>query len=151
MHLNSKKRERADHEAVIRDRIADTENQIVKKREQIDYLQSPNETSRIEANAVTRAQSEQYTATSRRQTAMYDIDRRLKPKTALVDVVSEYEAKTIGLLRSTLLDKIASAEKGAKVLMDKMNAIDEFLLSIPVTDLPELMQRKAKLDRKYDR
>ncbi len=151
MHLNNKRRERADHEAVIRDRIADTENQIVKKREQIDYLQSPNETSRIEANAVTRAQSEQYTATSRRQTAMYDIDRRLKPKTALVDVVSEYEAKTMGLLRSTLLGKIASAEKDTKVLMDKMNAIDEFLLSIPVTDLPELMQRKAKLDRKYDR
>ena len=82
---------------------------------------------------------------------MVDIDLRLKPKIALVDVVSEYEAKTIGLLRSTLLGKIASAEKDAKVLMDKMNAIDEFLLSIPVTDLPELMQRKAKLDRKYDR
>ena len=140
--------DRRDRENVLRARIVDTENQIAKKRLQIDYLQSPNEISRIEAAAVANTQNEQHRATSRRQFAMQDVDRRLKPKISLVDIVSEYERKTIGRLRSTLSEKIASSERELKALSDRLVVIDEFLLAVPVTEVQELMRRKSKLESK---
>ena len=143
--------DRRDKETVLRAKINETEGLITKKRMQIDYLQSPNGVRRIESDAVTKTQNEQYRATSRRQYAMQDIDRRLKPKVALVDIVSEYESKTIGRLRSTLSDKIATSEKEIKALADRLVVIDEFLLAIPVTEVRELMQRKSKLESKRDR
>lgn len=145
------KDDRRDKETVLSARISETEGLITKKRMQIDSLQSPDEASRIVASAVEKTQSEQFRATTRRQYAMYDIDRRLKPKVSLVDVISEYETKSIGRLRSTLSDKIAAAEKEVKAQTDRLVVIDEFILAIPVTEVRELMQRKSKLESKRDR
>ena len=78
---------------------------------------------------------------------MADIDRRLKPKHSLFDVIAEIESKSIGRLRTVLSDKIAESEKSAKSFAEKLAAIEEFAVAIPVTDLQELMRRKAKLDK----
>lgn len=140
--------DRRDRENVLRARILDVESQIAKKRHQIDYLQSPNVISQIEATAIANTQNRQSSATSWRQSAMSDIDRRLKPKVSLVDIVSEFEGKTIGRLRSTLSEKIASFEQEQKSLSDRLVMIDEFLLAAPVTEVQELMRRKSKLESK---
>ena len=140
-------RDRRARENVIISKLKDTEAQISKKRRQIDYLRSPNEVSRIEAAAVGRAQTEQSRAVSQRQLAMIDIDRRLKPKHSLFEVVAEIEAKSVGRLKATLSNKITECEKTVKNLADKLAAVEEFALSIPVTDLQELMRRKAKLEK----
>ena len=96
---------------------------------------------------VSQAQRRQNEANNLRKQAMYDIDRRLKPKKSLVDVATEFETKTVGRLRKTLADKIAEGEKEAKTLKEKLSKAEEFLLAIPVTDLQELKQRKAKLEK----
>ena len=140
-------RERRARENVIRSKLNDTEAQISKKRSQIDYLRSPNEVNRIEAAAVGRAQTEQSRAVSQRQRAMMDIDRRLKPKHSLFEVVSEIDAKSVGRLKSALSNKTTECEKTVKGLADKLAAVEDFALSIPVTDLQELMRRKAKLEK----
>ena len=140
-------RERRARERVIVGRINDTENEISKKRSQIDCLRSPNEVNRIEAAAVERAQREQGRAASVRQSAMLDVDRRLKPKHSLFEVISEIEAKSVGRLKTALANKITECEKTVKSLSDKLAAVEEFALSIPVTDLQELMRRKAKFDK----
>lgn len=148
MALERSERERNDHEKVLRGRLYDAESQITKKRRQIDYLQSPVEMGRIEAAAVRATQSEQRSATSRRETAMRDIDRRLKPKTTLADTISEFEKNTIGRLRLTLSDRIVEAEKTLKEVSGKLDTVNEFLLVIPVTDIQELMRLKSNLGDK---
>lgn len=78
---------------------------------------------------------------------MLDVDRRLKPKHSLFEVISEIEAKSVGRLKTALANKITECEKTVKSLSDKLAAVEEFALSIPVTDLQELMRRKAKFDK----
>ena len=140
-------REREAQSRVIMRRLHDTESEIRKRRYQIDYLRNPQQISQVEANMVSQAQRRQNEANNLRQQAMYDIDRRLKPKKSLVDVATEFETKTVGRLRKTLADKIAEGEKEAKTLKEKLSKAEEFLLAIPVTDLQELKQRKAKLEK----
>lgn len=140
-------REREAQSRVIMRRLHDTESEIRKRRYQIDYLRNPQQISQVEANMVSQAQRRQNEANNLRQQAMYDIDRRLKPKKSLVDVATEFETKTVGRLRKTLADKIAEGEKESKTLKEKLSKAEEFLLAIPVTDLQELKQRKAKLEK----
>ncbi len=139
--------ERIAKQNVIRHKLRDTQGEISKRRAQIDFLRSPQQASKIESDTVSRMQSRQREADTMRQNAMYDVDRRLKPKKSLVDVTAEYEAKTIGRLRAALTNKITEGEKDVKKLKDKLAAVQEFQLSIPVTDLRELLRRKAKLDK----
>ena len=140
-------REREAQRRVIEHRLYDTEKEISKKRHQIDMLRHPERVSMVEANMVAQTQRRQSEADSQRQRAMYDIDRRLKPKKPLADVVSEFETKTVGRLRTALADKIAEVEKDIKALKDKLAMVEEFLLAVPVTDMKELKQRKAKLEK----
>ena len=108
-------------------------------------MRSPAVTSKLEADATSRAQAEQYKATSDRRSAMDDIDRRLKPKKSLVDIVSEVEADTVGRVRAAITGKIAECEKTVKEITEKLTAVEEFLLVVPVDDIQDLNRRKAKL------
>ena len=76
---------------------------------------------------------------------MDDIDRRLKPKKSLVDIVSEVEADTVGRVRAAITGKIAECEKTVKEITEKLTAVEEFLLVVPVDDIQDLNRRKAKL------
>ncbi len=78
---------------------------------------------------------------------MYDIDRRLKPKKALVDIVAETDANTVGKIRAAITDKIGDVEKNVKEMTEKLAAVDEFLLAVPVDDIQELNRRKMKLSK----
>ena len=140
-------RERVAQKNVVLSKLTDTESEIRKKRFQLDYLRNPERMSKIEANAVSETQARQFRASSDRESAMRDVDRRLKPKKSLVETVAEFESKSVGRLRSTMADKITEGEKNVKVLADKLAAAEEFLLAVPVTDLQELMRRKAKLEK----
>ena len=93
----------------------------------------------------TRTQQEQNRANDNRRSAMQDIDRRLKPKKALVDIVAEVEANTVGKIRTALVTKIAESEKNVKEISEKLASVEEFLLAVPVDGLQELNRRKAKL------
>ena len=93
----------------------------------------------------TRTQLEQNRADYNRRYAMTDIDRRLKPKKALVDIVAEVESNTVGKLRTTITDRIAEVEKKVKEMTKKLTAVEEFLLAVPVESIQELNWRKAKL------
>lgn len=138
-------REHFVRENVIKNRLADVDSEIAKRRRQIDQLRHPAAVSGVEAQMTAWTQRQQDMATSNRRNAMYDIDRRLKPKKTLVDIVAEVEANTVGKIRTAITGKIAEAEKNVKEMTEKLTAVEEFLLSVPVESIQELTRRKAKL------
>ena len=138
-------REHAARERVIRHRLEDVDNEITKRRSQIDLLRHPESVSRVEAKMTEQAQREQYRANDNRRQVMNDIDRRLKPKKSLVDIVAGVEANTVGKIRTAIAGKVAEREKGIKEITEKLSAVEEFLLAVPVDSLQELNRRKAKL------
>lgn len=138
-------REHAARERVIRQRLEDVDSEITKRRSQIDHLRHPEAVSGVEAKMTERTQREQNRANENRRQAMYDIDRRLKPKKSLVDIVAETEANTVGKIRAAIADKIGEVEKNVKEMAGKLAAVEEFLLSVPVENIQELTQRKARL------
>ncbi len=140
-------REHLARENVIRNRLADVDSEISKRRLQIDHLRHPSAVSSVEAQMTSRMQTEQSRANENRRMAMYDIDRRLKPKKALVDIVAETEANTVGKIRAAITDKIGDVEKNVKEMTEKLAAVDEFLLAVPVDDIQELNRRKMKLSK----
>ncbi len=128
-------------------KIDDVERQLDVKRRQIDNLTNPDMQNRLAKNAVDAAQTRQRYAISTRKSAMDDIDKRLKPKKSLTDIVAEFEADTVVKLRKVLSDKIAAVEAETKSLKDKITVVDEILLAIPLSDLAELKRHKSKLEK----
>ena len=141
-HMEKEHNARVD---VIRHRLSDVDAEIEKRRRQIDQLRHPSAVSSVEAQMTTRTQVEQNRADYNRRYAMTDIDRRLKPKKALVDIVAEVESNTVGKLRATITNKIAEVEKKVKAMTEKLTAVEEFLLAVPVESIQELTRRKSKL------
>ena len=141
----STERERLTQEGVMIHRLADIDGEIRKRRLQIDHLRHPETVSAVEARMTSWTQHEQSRAENNRRNAMSDIDRRLKPKKSVVDIVAEVEANTVGKFRSVIAGKIAESEKNVKTLSEKLTAIEEFQLSIPIDPIQELIRRKAKL------
>ncbi len=78
---------------------------------------------------------------------MRDIDRRLKPKKSVTDIVAEYDDQTVGKLRKTISDKVSTQKSEADALADKISAVDEMLLAIPVSNMSDLNNIKRKLEK----
>lgn len=136
---------KGDNAAVIQRKLHDLDAEIDKKRRQIDGLTTPDAIRKFESDMLRDAQNVQRNAFIYRDQAVRDIDRRLKPKASSTAVISELETKSIEKLRSVLATKIGECEKSIAALSEKIAAIEEFRLSIPVSDVKDLVQRKEKL------
>ena len=139
--------ERLESERTTRHKIGDLDRQIGVKRRQIDFLRNPDVMSRQSAQALASTQHSQDMAASNRRRALVDVDKHFKPKQSLVEVVAEFDADTIGRLRKTLSDKIATLEKEEKALKDKVAMADEILLAIPLCDIGELKRQRLRLEK----
>ena len=128
-------------------KLQDIDTQIRTKRGQLDVLTSPKTQQSLADRTTYDAQWHQSRANSARESAMYDIDKRLKPKKSVLDVVVEFEEATIGKLRKTLTEKISKVEGESKSQRDKLAAIEDAILQIPVSDLADLKRIMTVLDR----
>ena len=138
---------RSDVDAVLKGKLSDVDSEISKKRRQIDSLTTPDAIRRFENDMLRDAQTVQRNAFIFRNQALRDIDYRLKPKVSSAAIISELEAKSIEKLRSTIAAKISECEKSIKELSDRITAIEEFRLSIPVSDIQDLVRRKGDLGK----
>ena len=141
-HSERVRRDRVD---VLSSKMREIDDELFRKRHQIDLLRAPVNSSRSESEVLSNTQTAQREADRIRENAMYDIDRRLKPKESLVTVVSEYDKKTIGRLSGVIADKISAVENESKMLKEKLAAIESFIIEIPVSSISSLMAKKDKL------
>ncbi len=139
--------ERYDTKRVVLMKVDELDRQIDRKRHQLDFLTSPDAQRGMSSRAMAGSQSSQSRANSIRQSAMTDIDRRLKPKKSVTDVVAEYDDQTVGKLRQTISDKVSTQKSEADALADKISAVDEMLLAIPVSNMSDLTNIKRKLEK----
>ena len=136
---------KGDNVVVLQSKIRDLDAEIDKKRRQIDGLTTPDAIRKFESDMLRDAQTVQKNAYIYRDQVVREIDRRLKPKVSSTAVISELEGKSIEKLRSVLATKIGECEKSIAALTEKIAAIEEFRISIPVSDVKDLVQRKEKL------
>ena len=139
--------ERNESADVAERRVSDIERQITVKRDQIDYLTSPDVMNKQANRALYAAQNRQRDAVDARSRALWDIDRQLKPKKSLTDTVAEFEESTISKLRKALSGKIAALEKEEKEFKEKVAMADEILIAIPLYDLGELRRQRQRLEK----
>jgi len=140
-------RERKERITVLERKRGEVDVEIAVKRRQVDLLRNPNAMRGMVSQAANRALSVQSYANTIRQNNLHDIDRYYKPAKTVTDVVAEWSAKTVGKLQNDLSEKVRKAEKELAELMARKTVIQESLLAIPVSDLSELKQIRAKLEK----
>ena len=128
-------------------KMGDYENEINRKRRQIDYLRNPDANRAIETRAVTRAQDIQRTAVRIKEERDYNIHRRMKPQISAMAITDEMAKNTIDRLRAEIKKKLDATEAEEKSLLKKSEIAQAIVISIPVSDTGELNRLKARADK----
>ena len=143
----SKERERREKMDILERKIRDADDEIVRKRRQIDFLKSPAENASMESRAAQQKQNVQSQANSQRDRELSTIDRYYKPKATVAEVVSETSKKTIEKLQGAMAAKSQAAEKELADAKRKEIEIRECLLAIPVSSRDELKALRTKIEK----
>jgi hypothetical protein len=128
-------------------KMRDYEQEINRKRRQIDYLRNPDANRAIETRAVTRAQDIQRTAVRIKEERDYNIHRRMKPQTSVMAITDEMAKNTIDRLRAEIKKKLDATEAEEKSLLKKSEIAQAIVISIPVSDTGELNRLRARADK----
>ena len=128
-------------------KMRDYEQEINRKRWQIDYLRNPDANRAIETRAVTRAQDIQRTAVRIKEERDYNIHRRMKPQTSAMAITDEMAKNTIDRLRAEIKKKLDATEAEEKSLLKKSEIAQAIVISIPVSDTGELNRLRARADK----
>ena len=128
-------------------KMGDYEQEISRKRRQIDYLRNPDANRAIETRAVTRAQDIQRTAVRIKEERDYNIHRRMKPQTSAMAITDEMAKNTIDRLRAEIKKKLDATEAEEKSLLKKSEIAQAIVISIPVSDTGELNRLRARADK----
>lgn len=128
-------------------KMGDYEQEISRKRRQIDYLRNPDANRAIETRAVSRAQDIQRTAVSIKEVRDNNIHRRMKPQTSVMAITDEMAKNTIDRLRAEIKKKLDATEAEEKSLLKKSEIAQAIVISIPVSDTGELNRLRARADK----
>lgn len=128
-------------------KLDDLDREITTKRRQIDVLRNPTSSRLVETQADSARQTAYDRATTTKRNELWDIDRRLKPKTTALDVVKEVESDTIAVLRKELDGRRTALSARLSSLERKVRKARECLLEVAVSDGDELKKLRAKVDR----
>ena len=131
-------RERAEKGSVLREKMNDIQSEIVKKRSQLDSLTYPDRAVCVAQREASRSLSIRSNASIEHRRRLDDIERTMKPKRSLQDIVSDCEAETVGRLHETLAAKIAQSDKEMSDLRDKRDKISEMEVSLPLATIQDL-------------
>ena len=130
--------DRVDNQIVLKNRMVDIEREINKKRKQLDQLIDPDKGVRLEDDVINRTQRVQSKADINHRLRLYDIERSLKPKKTLADVVCECESNTIGKLKAELAKRIETAEANIAMYKGKLTEITHMEQTMPFANLRDL-------------
>jgi hypothetical protein len=139
------KQERRDRQEVLDNRLRDIQDEILRKRKQVDVLTSPGNAVAIEQRAMKETQWLQRSADNNHEMRLMDIERRMKPKRFLSDVLPEFESKTIGKLRAAIVAKKDALEAEIAKCDGKIREIESIETSLPLAEARELQEFRKKL------
>ena len=138
-------RERRERGFVLQHKMDDLDSEITKKRMQVDHLTHPDNSSATEYRAGDRAQIIRRQADYEHRRRLIDIERTMKPKRSVADIVSECEISTFGKLRETMAARIAKVEDDESACRKKIAALDSIQTSIPLATVQELNTFRKRL------
>ena len=128
-------------------KMRDYENEIARKRRQVDALRDPDLNRRIETKAASERQYVIDRANSEARNQALDVDRRLKPTTTVVKIAEETNKDTLERLRAKIKSQLEKLAAERNDLEKKLTVGREILLAVPVSDLKELNQLKLCADK----
>ena len=111
----------------------------------MDFLSNPDNSSATEYRAVSRTQNTSNIADSQHRRRLEDIERTMKPKRSVADIVSECEAETFGKLRGTMLARIAALDADESGSRRKLEALNTIQTSIPLATVQDLNTFRKRL------
>jgi hypothetical protein len=138
-------REYGERMYALHGKLKDVDEQLYKKRSQIDLLTNPKELHRLANETSYDTSAQQNRAIQLRREAMYDIDRRLKPEIKIHDIVLDFEKRTTIKLREELAKRILENEKELEEVNSKIRLAKEVMLEIPISSKTDLEKLKLKL------
>jgi len=141
-------RERAERAETLERKLADADDEIDKKRKQIDYLRHPDFNQRFDRRTVEESQNIQRNANRNRELHLRDIERHLRPKKMVSEVVTDYEGRTIDALQKTMAAQLKTQETIASEMSEVIDSMREAKSMIPVADLYELKSIRKKFSVK---
>ena len=140
-------RERAERGVVLGNKMAEIQDEISKKRRQLDYLTHPNNAVSVEYRTAYSSQSVRNEADRAHRTRLDDIDRIMKPNRTLLEIVSACESETFGRLQDVLASQIAAADKAESEFHEKIDALLSINAALPLATIQDLnVYRKKLLD-----
>lgn len=128
-------------------KIRDYENELRKKRNQLDYLRNPNTARDIETAAASKRLDSERQANSEKRSELESIDRRLKPKTSVTEIAEKVNRETLEPLRTAIKTRVEALESEQKDLDRKMICGREILMEIRISGPNELKQLKTRADK----
>lgn len=129
------------------EKLQDLDSEIDRKRKQIDVLRNPSASRVVESHADSARQAAYDRAASAKRNELWDVDRRLRPKVTVHDVVKEIESDTIAVLRRKIDGRRTALAARLETLERKVRKSKEYLLEVAVSDGDELKKLRAKVDR----
>ena len=137
-------REQSDKRRVVSARLNELDNEIDKRRRQLETLRNPA-AERWTASTLQNVQRVNSVANLNRERATYTAGHNIKPKQSVHEIVKEYEQKTIGLLR----DKLQTVEKQLAGELELANAkiieLKKLQQNIPISTMPQLQKIRDQL------
>lgn len=143
----SKERERREKMAILERKIYDADREILRKRDQIDFLRNPSANAGLESRAAERKQNVQSQANMQRDRELSTIDRYYKPKATVVEVVTEISKRTIERLQGAMAGRSQATEKELADAKRREVEIRECLLAIPISNMTELKALRTKIEK----
>lgn len=132
----------AGHEAEAR--YYDLEQDINKKKGQLDYLLHPNQVTASQASAAQKTQDAIRRAQYDHENRLRDIERTMKPAKSVVDITAEFENKTLGELRGRVNAARGESDKKVDEIKKKITRLNEIASVIPISSLNELQKLRLE-------
>ena len=140
-------RERVDKSVSINNKLNEIQDEISRKRRQLDSLTNPDNTVAVEYRSTYSSQSVQDRADYTHRKRLDDIDRTMKPKRTLSEIVAACESETYGRLQGVLTSQLAASDKAEAEFRGKIDKLMTMNASLPLATTQELnIYRKKLLD-----
>ena len=138
-------RERAEKGVVLSGKMGDVESEIAKKRKQLDFLTNPANPVGVEYGAARSERSIRDNADHAHKRRLEDIERTMKPKRLLSDIIAACEAETFGKLQKTMTAKIEADGKEVSEIRDTLTKLGSIETTLPLAEMQDLRNIRKQL------
>lgn len=129
------------------DKRREYEDEVWRKRRQLEALQNPDHVRYQEDRSANDQIWLRDKARGVMERELFEIDRRLKPRVSVVDIVREVEEQTLGSLRKAMQERKKSLSDRASELATQVKTVKELQLELLVCSATELNRLRQRLDK----